>query len=502
MALLRRPGWPWLMLHELRLDWRAVGGGRAWILLGLGGALYALAHYGAWIVLSRSTPEQWLASASPGYFVLEAVAGLVVLSMAFGLAVRTLFFRGDLDLLLSAPVAAVTVFAVRAVFVALRCVALVALLVSPFIHAGVLLGRWHMLLAYPALAAFGLACAAVAFAATLALARRLGVRRARIAAQVLGALIGATLAIGVQLPNALPAAGRERVLAWLGAHTEGWFGPDSVMAWPLRALAGEPPFALGAVVAGVALFGLMLPMNWRGFLDAVQRADDAGRREEPSRAAAARARLFRTGLARIVVAKELKLLLRDPMLVGSSLVQVLYLVPLLIVVWNRGATATAQLLGPGVVLLLANLCGSLAWICVSAEEAPDLVRAAPVESWRVNFYKASAAALGPALIGLPFVGWYLVRSARDGLAVALFLALALWSSAAIQLWSARAVRARDLALRRKDRVGINLLEMLTAFGWAAACHAAIRGSLAVLGGIAVAIAGLALAHAVRPRSDD
>jgi ABC-2 type transport system permease protein len=501
MPLLSAPGWAWLLRHELRLEWRSFGGGRTWILLGLGGLLYALGHVAAWAVLSYSGPEAWLAGSAPGLILLELAVGLLVLASAFGLATRTLIFRGDLDLLLSAPVRPATVFAVRAIFVGLGCVALVTLLVSPVVNAGVAHGRWRLLLAYPVLASFGLACAAIAFSTTLALARRFGARRARIMAQVLGAFIGAGLMIALQVPNAMPRAQQQRFYLWFRDASHGLLGPQSPLAWPLRALFGEPIFALAAIACGVLVFCAMLPVNWRAFLDAVQRSADAAVRERPGRARERGTREFHAGLARIVIAKELKLLLRDPMLVGSTLLQLLYLVPLVIVVWSRGHAATVQLLGPAAVLLLGNLCGTLAWICVSAEEAPDLVGAAPVERWRVNLYKACAAALGPAVIALPFVGWYALRSPVDALPVAAFLAAALLSSAVIQLWSGKPARARDLALRRKDNVGASLIEMLVALGWSGACYFALARSAAAWGLVILAAVGLAIAYAARVRPD-
>ncbi|HZZ93121.1 MAG TPA: hypothetical protein VFE23_11200 [Usitatibacter sp.] len=501
MRILEPPGWAWLMRHELRLEWRAFGGGRLFIVLVGGGLVYALAHLAAWAVMRASPPESWLAAAAPGLIVAEMVVALLVLSSAFGLAVRALFFRGDLDLMLSAPVPVSTLLAVRAAFVALGCVALVALLWSPFVNVGLFFGRARALLAYPVLAAFGLACASIAFCVTLALARVVGVRRARILAQVLGAVIGAALVIAMQVPNLMSDATRMRYARWLssgGAHD--WMGPASPLAWPLRALFGEPLPALAAIVAGVALFLAMLPLNRRAFLDAVQRSGEGTHRARVA-AAGAHERRFRTGLARIVIAKELRLIVRDPMLIASTLLQALYLVPLVLVMVSRGESARA-LLGPAVLLLASTLCGNLAWICVSAEEAPDLLGSAPVAHWRVDVLKASAAVLVPALLSLPFVAWYLMHSVIDGVAVALFVALSLFSTALIQLWTARPARARDLAVRRKDHVTTNLIEMAGSMGWAAACFGALAHGVAPALGIAVAGGALLAAYLMRPRRGD
>jgi ABC-2 type transport system permease protein len=498
MRALRPPGWLWLLRHEVRLEWRAFGGGAAWILIGLGGLLYIAAHLAAGLIIHASPPERWLAVGAPAMILIEVVAATLVLSSAFGLAVRTLFFRGDLDLLLSAPVSATTVFAVRALFVAAGCIALLALLASPFIDMGILLGHPGMATAYAVIAALGLACAAIAFATTLVLGRILGVRRARVVAQILGALIGAIIVIAFQIPNLLPREKRAAFYASFAHGGHGWLGADSPLAWPLRAALGEPLPALVVIGGGLAVFLAMLPLNRRAFIDAVQRAGETG---ASAAAPAARAggahRAFRTGLARIVLVKELKLLARDPMLIGNSLLQMLYLVPLLVLAWSN--RAAPQLVGAALILLLANLCGNLAWICVSAEEAPDLLGSAPIDRWRVNLYKACAAALAPALFGIPLVAWYALRSLPDAVIVAACLVLALLSSATIQLWHAKPARARDLAVRRKENVTTNLVEMVVAFGWAGTCFALLVHSFTAILGVLVALGGLLFVWASRTR---
>ena len=96
----------WLLRHELRLGWRGAGGKRtARGLLVFAVVLSAALHVGAYILLRKWPPGS-------GQLVLGLLIGAVawfaislMLAQAIFLSVSALFDRGDLDLLLSSPVA-------------------------------------------------------------------------------------------------------------------------------------------------------------------------------------------------------------------------------------------------------------------------------------------------------------------------------------------------------------------------------------------------------------
>jgi ABC-2 type transport system permease protein len=489
--MFRAPGVLWLLRHELRLLWRGTGGGRSWLLTGGFVILWALMHAAGWSVMrdfSAATPER---PAFAAFGFLAWFALLLVVSAAFGIAVRVLFERGDLDLLLASPISPHRVFAVRALAIAAGSTALVAFLWLPFAHGGAARGEWRLLAAYPLLFAAGLGAAGLSLFATLALVRAFGARRARTLAQVLGAVAGAALFLASQAPNLLPG----RVAETFYGLFRGKGGPgewDALLTLPLRALFGDPGALAIAIVTGGAAF--VLAVRWTG-----RACSDGMLEPEPaSRAARAtmRAPAFGAGLAQVVVAKELRLIARDPKLISQTLLQVLYLAPIFAIALKRGSLP--EVLAPTVILLCANLAGNLAWITVSAEEAPDLVGSAPVAAGRVRWLKV-AAALSPVLVlAMPFVAWYAAQSALGAVAFGACLACALWSACIVQVWGGRPAGTRDLKRRQKGNVLLGLVEFASSMGWAGACLGLLAGSPLFVVGVAAGLVAPYLAWRSAP----
>jgi ABC-2 type transport system permease protein len=472
MRALDPPGTPWLLRHELRLGWRALGSARrvfaALALLGWLGF-----HMPAWFIMSRASPGRWVAIGAPFAIAASAFVILLLLSTAFGLAVRAVYDRGDLDLLGSAPIPPANVYAVRAAYVGVASVTFVFLFWAPFMHAGALLGRPSLLLGYPVILAIGLACASLALAGTLALARAVGVSRARVLAQVLGALVGAAFVLVSQAQVLLPVSVRGALAEWAtrGAG-HAWLTPASPLAWPARAVLGEPGPALAVIVAGVALFALIVTSTQRGFIEAAQRSNEVPAPKRARGPTVVAARTFASGLARIVIGKELKLIARDPLLIAKSLLQVLYLIPLLVIMARK--TAPALVAAPALVLIVSNLAASLTWIAVSAEEAPDLVNAAPVSAARVALYKVCAALLLPAALSVPFVIGYGFESVFGAAVVAISVAGAALTSAAIETWTGKPAPMKNLSARHKDNVVVGMAEAFSGMAWGFACYLALK----------------------------
>ena len=491
MRLLEPPGWPWLLAHEVRIVWRSTGSIRSKVMWVLFGLLAIAFHFGGYFM------ARWFdADAILRKVPMAVYGGLLFLltiqvSVAFGLAVRAILERGDYDLLLASPVSATSIYAVRGIAVALGSIGVMAMLWVPLANMGPFAGHPGLLAGYLVMLSLGLASAALGLAGTLGLVKLLGLRRARAMAQVLGAFIGITLVLGMQVPQFL---GKERWAAlksWIDASPlSALLLPDSPLGWPLRAFGGEI-LPLAAVVGfGVGLFALTVRLTQRAFIEAVQEAPQAG--AATPRAGARPARAFRTtSFARLVITKELTLIARDPALIGMTLLQALYLLPL-VLVFSRGHEA-ATLMAPALVLLCASLTGNLAWIAASGEEAPDLVGSAPVQASRALRLKVTAALVPVAVIVAPFIAWYALSSVGVALAVAAFTGVASFGSGIVQVMLANPGGGRDLK-RRKEDLGVNLLEIAGAACWAAACWLTLRGSpwalLAIAAGSAVPAAAI------------
>ncbi|HUP29276.1 MAG TPA: hypothetical protein VM122_03810 [Usitatibacter sp.] len=498
MPRLKPPSWPWLLAQEARLLWRS-GGIGSWMMAAITLLFFAAVHLAGWLLLRQHSPQQWPRAAPGAAILITLFTVLLVLAAAFALAVRALFERRDLELLISAPVPTVNVFAVRGLGVAVSSVAAVAIFVLPIANMGPFVGKWWTLAAYPALLSIGLLCAAAAFAGTLLLVRWLGVARARIVAQLTGAFLGAALVLAMQLEAFLPRNVRAGIAAWARSDAAmGWIGADSPLLLPARAMVGEP-WPLAALVAlGVAAFAAVVRATSAGFVRAVQDAPiaAAGR----SRDRGGRARPFRHGLARVVIAKELTLIARDPSLFGKALLQVIYLVPLFLVL-ARGSQAP-ELMAPALILLASGIAGVLAWISVSGEEAPQLLGSAPVSLERLRWLKVGASLLPVAALVLPFLAWYAYHSPPMALVVALFLAAALAGSAFVHVWSTPLGATRDFKQRARQNVFLRIADNLSSLGWAAACYLALQGWWFAVAGVVLGLLAPACAWAAGRRRLD
>ncbi|MGE5096086.1 MAG: hypothetical protein ACM3SO_13165 [Betaproteobacteria bacterium] len=481
MRLARAASAPWLLAHEMRLLWRSFGI-RSRIVAGLAVIFVAFAHAAGWMLLRSHALEALIARAPGSAIAITVFVVLFVVSSAFGLAVRVLLERGDLELLLASPVRMRTVYGVRALTVALASVGSIALFALPLGNMGPFVGQWRALAAWPALGALGLAAAALALAGTLGLVRWLGLRRARVVAQLMGAFVGVAFVLALQAEALLPSERREALHAWVqGSLHDGWLGPDSLLLWPLRAFMGEA-LPLAAVVAiATALFAGVIRATEQAFLHAVQ---DAPAADAPRRGARGlRERSFGAGLVRLVVAKELTLVARDPTLMSKALLQMLFLLPLFIVLARR--TQPAEIMASALVVIAAGIAGTFAWMTVSGEEAADLLASAPVPLERVRRLKAFAALVPVAIVMAPFVAWYAWLSPAMALVVVLFIALALASSAVVQVWSTPMGGGRDLRQRYRQNPFVNIADTVSSFGWGFACYLALAGSGWLAAGIAI-----------------
>ena len=81
---------------------------------------------------------------------------------------------------------------------------------------------------------------------------------------------------------------------------------------------------------------------------------------------------------------------RDPWLLSQMMLQALYTLPVGVVLWrNGGATGAAGVaFGPTLVVIAGQLAGSLAWIALSAEDAPDFLATAPATRGQIERGKA------------------------------------------------------------------------------------------------------------------
>src|SRR5260221_6301214 len=335
-----------------------------------------------------------------------AVLFTLILSQTLSNATLVLYERGDLDLLLSSPVPAQRVLAVRALAIAVTPFPSFAGPVTPFLVPILLFGQPHWLAADGMLGGLALSATAVGLVAAMGLFRLIGPRRTRTAGQLLAAFVGAGFFVGAQARNFFPGKAPSLLSLLKSLAAAGYFRPGAAIAWPARAVMGEPwatsTFMLSAALLFAATVGVL---GTRFSRDASLAAGVAvgapqtiGRRDFSQ---------GRRGVFQVLVGKELKLLRRDPALLSLVLLRVLYFLPLVFVLVRSAVfRMVGQVeIGAGVLVFASSqVAASLAWITGSAEDARDFLLSAPVGINVLRVAKVVAALLPlAAILALPIV---------------------------------------------------------------------------------------------------
>lgn len=499
----------WLMAHDARLGARRFDD----LLPSLDARQRRIAVLLAAVVLHLAAwpAARWIASAgkdpSLNGLVFSGLGGLLAFAGSWMVAqsllnvTRSLYVRGDLDLMLSAPMTARRVVSARMVGLAVENFGSAAFFLLPIAHALALQGHVHWLGIYPVLLAMSLAGAAIGLAVALVLFHLMGARRARTVAQVIAMLIGALVALGIQAVAVLPADLRAAFLSWLSV--EGVIG-DGRLPLPLAAVNGEPAAVLAVLAAGLALFLLAIGALSGVFIRCGLRAAGADLSPRASSFGSCKVR-FSSQSAASIRAKEARLLIRDPWILGQLFLQVVYTLPVGLILWRSGigAAIPAVAVTPSLVIIAAQLSGSLAWIAISGEDAPEFMATAPVSRRMVERRKLEVIArIVGAILFLP-IALLTVVSPIGGLIAVVSCALAGASCALVNLWHPTDGRRRAFMRRHAQSKLIGLFEHALLLLCAIAAALAQMGTLvalapALLAGGVLWLAWWVLARSKRP----
>jgi ABC-2 type transport system permease protein len=498
----------WFARHEVTLVWRdfvsmmtAGKRGRERLVLSVALAVGAGLHALAWPI---AAPFAALGHA-PERETLVIVTGTaflcwtLMLSQALESVTRAFYARADLDLILSSPVSAGMVFAVRIGAITLGTIGLSALLFGPFVNVLAVQGGLRWLAAYGVLVAMGAAAVALAVAVTVLLFGWIGPKRTRLIAQIVAAIVGAAFVIGVQAVAILSYGTLSRSDAWRSDLVLSLAPGSGSPAWlPAQAAMGDGTALVAVLLAGLALLaGAILLAAPRFATNAIAAAGLPGaeaRAHRPSR-------LIGTSHSAALRRKEWVLLARDPWLVSQSLMQVLYLIPPALLLWRSYGAATDQLalLAPVIVMAAGQLAGGLAWLAISGEDAPDLVASAPVPAGAVLRAKITSVLAVIAAVTTPLVLAIALASASTALATLAGTLAAAASATAIQiLFRAQARRSHFRRRQTSSRIA-TLAEALASISWAAAAGLAAAGSFLALAPALAALGVVAAAARLAPR---
>lgn len=376
-------GFLWRVVQlDLRLRLREInfGSKRLFVTIAVFAFFYAALHgisFPLLHLLERGIPAAW-----------EAAGWLLVAVLAFIAAFSGLRFqRDDSALLLTAPIPNRTVLWARLVSLAGASIIPTAFLVTPSLNMAVLMHGPHYLGCYVVLACVATASATAAFSLALLLGRWLGPRRVLILVRVVGALI----AMGVVLLGQLPRLMQQSELAQASSRV------PPLNEWPLLAqltAAGRADALALLVVVAATTTVAWLVAHFCG--DALARGIQA--LQENSARCTARKTLityrWSASLAAVTYRKELRLFVRDPVLLVQSFVSIAPILPLVIVSRNMGVGVLATL-----ACAIAQL-GSMPLVttAAAAEQCWDVIRASPTPETRLRIAKLLAGVTLPVAL--------------------------------------------------------------------------------------------------------
>ncbi len=485
-----------LVAHDARLAWRdfratfsALGDRALAVLLVV---LLCVMHAAAWPIATQFAKLAADPGAQSAAYSRAAPAVLFVLLLMVAQTLngvtKLLYSRGDLELMFSSPVSARKVLFVRALAVAGGALTSASFFVVPLADAGLLAGHGRFAAIYPALIGAALLAAAVGLVGALGLFALIGPRMTRLAAQILATFIGAAFMMGLQLHRFLPSS--FPLVLTDPRHT-----PDAAAALfllPVRAAMGEPGSLAVWLVAAFGLFSLvslvlgyrfasnasvasnLAPRASRGPLLAPARQSDAGGRDER----------FRGGLMANLRLKEWRLISRDPWVVSQIALQILYMTPMVALLWSGGGSI-AIALGPMIVVVAFQVASSLTWLSLSGEDAPELLATAPVSPQALRRGKLEAVgALTLVIVALP-LGWLATISISAAAATLPLIALGVASAVLLHLWHGKPAKRSAFAARHRESKMLALVEMAFSMLWGVATALVILESFWALIPLAV-----------------
>src|SRR2546421_5784504 len=486
-----RPGsLPWLIAHDLTLNWRRfidmfarLSPRATWVVLAAGAVALHLVAWpvAAWLV--RLLHESSATSTAAAAVLVLSVFAWMIAQGLMGTS-RTLQERGSSDLLFRSPLPVRLVLASRAAATAASSFGSVGLLVLPVANMGMLLDGPSCLAAYPALFALSLIGTPAGLAAAIGLFLVLDPRPARAYALLCAALVGGAFLLGAQIAATQPEGMRTAIADQTAGSKAASLLDVALLGW-LSAIA-------------VLVFGASVRLLSGTFLRPSLRAVGGCVGTQARRSGQRHFSQLGSGLGRTLRRKEWRLLCRDHGIFAQLSLQIIYTVPLAVVLM-RGVDniPLALAIAPAIVVIAAQIAASLAWITVSGEDAPELIAAAPVLREHVELAKVTAIGV-PVLVilALPLAGLALV-SPFVALMVALFAAAASISTALLNLWHPMPGNRRGMLRRHSQSKLMALLEHLMAMLWAIAIVLAVVGSAWAL--VPIALANVVLFCCSPPR---
>lgn len=392
-----------ILRNDLRLLWRDMGSGKWRTLsrsLGLVGAAFCAANILAIIIFFavRRTPPLEAETIAWLFF------GVIMLGAAMNHAISVLFERADFDLLLAAPISPRAILLARLAAMTCGAALSAAFFLLPLLNGALLALSWHYLAGYVVwlLLAGGVASAGVWL--TLLLVQWLGPRRARVWAQVLAAVLGASVYLAIQSHNFISSDASTRLVSQAARALS-----HPAISFIAHAGRGEWFPLLALALVAFAFTGLTARVLGKMFIGGVQ---EAGGITSPKKARQG-THVFAGGIRGVTFAKDLRLIARDPLLLAQILPTALYILPALGGFHRLGGVV---ILAPLALVIATQFSCSLSLVAVAGEECWDLIQMSPTAEHDLRIAKMAAGmALPVALAAVLCV--VLATLGRPGLAL-------------------------------------------------------------------------------------
>ena len=503
---MRAGSLPWLIRHDLRVEWRELSA--QWstslaVALGLA-ALIVLTFL--WLLALNLFGPLFEAPFPAELNILTGVLvlGVLPISVMLGInqSIKAVFERNDLDLLLASPLPTRTVFTSRLLGVASYIFVTFGVFLLPLGVAGLIIGVPRLLGIVPLLIALALCGAALGMLLTLLLVRLIGARGARTLSQVLAALSGAAVILAMQVPALLGGGefSNEKIVRVAALFQPGGIlASDSPLWLPGRTLLLDPLATVITLAAAGLLLLLASVSLHRWFLLGVGSSVTVSRGRRPAATAALRFSRSRS-LWRTMLDKEWRLLIRDTYLLSQTLLQVVYMIPLAFVLFfNRDLSMTlplGPLLAAALTMLTGTLAISLSRIVITGEEAMDLLVGSPVPAAQIRRAKLLAALVPVWILSVPLIIGLLLFEPAAGLVAVPAVAATSLSTGFIRLNNPVKVRRQDLF--RRQGQGDQVLAFIDGFiplAWAGTVWLALVSNWWAVAPFGIALALLAVAWA-------
>ncbi len=374
---------------------------------------------------------------------------------------------------MASPVPGKVIFASRLMGVAIAILLNYLPIVGLVSLLAIAVGVPRLLGILPTLVGMSLTVASLAMLLTLWLVKWLGARQARTFAQVLAVVLTAVFFFLSQLPNLLRGSNpliNEAILRyWQTGFDRGRpLGMDSWIWFPVRAMFFDPGSLLLTLLISGGLAWVTVETLHRSFVVSTQQAMTV-KRQSRVRETYFSGRFYQTALL-----KEWRIMWRNPYLISATFLQILFLIPALVIIGRGDMSGRAFGSLTFFVTIISIVIGesltqTLVRVCVSAEEAPDLLKASPLPGTELRRFKLLAALMPVWLLMSPVFLLLLTRGEAWLPPLVVFLA-ATTCAAVLRLWNSQPIALADLFKRRQQQNAwgdllLGILEVISLFTW-------------------------------------